>query len=304
MGHIHAYTKAILEYAVKKKIIKSNPAKEVDNCPVVKCSKKDCYTEEQIRQILNADLIMSKFVKNHTFYKKRFKALIKVALYGCLRRSEISGLNWDDLMLKEGALRVERSASTVKGLGLTLLETKNEASEDIIALSDDAIKSLFEYKQEVELLFGEEMTAPGKAIFISQSGNRLSPQALNDIWNNYINTTDLPKYTFHALRHSGGTLILHSSKDMKGTSKHLRHSNIATTEDVYIHYALAEEKKLMNRMQNRINNEFDTQININVTKNEIERFIKNFINNSEQKETVITAELLNAFMLKFVKEFN
>jgi len=304
LGHVHAYIKAILEYAVKKKIIKSNPAKELDDYPTIKCGEKGCYTEEQIRQILNADIPMSKFVKNHTFYKKRFKAFTRVAIYGCLRRSEMSGLNWDDLLVKDCALRIERSASTVKGLGLTLLETKNEASEDIVAVSEDTIKALLEYKQEIELLFGEEMTSPGKAIFISQSGNRLAPQALNDMWNNYIKTTDLPQYTLHSLRHSGGTLALHSSKDMKGTSKHLRHSSTSVTEKTYIHYNLEEEKKIMNRVQNRLNNEFDKQININVTKNEMERFINNFIEQPEQKETLITIEPLKRFMLDFVKEFS
>ena len=77
-----------------------------------------------------------------SFYKKRFKAFTRVAIYGCLRRSEISGLNWDDIIENDYALKISRSASSVTGQGLTLLETKNESSEDIIVVGKDTITNL------------------------------------------------------------------------------------------------------------------------------------------------------------------
>lgn len=277
MGHIHAYVKAILEYAVKKRILKSNPAKEIDNPPKVRCAEKGCYSREQLIEILNADLPMSKFVKNHSFYKKRFRAFVRVAIYGCLRRSEMSGLNWDDLIEEHYALRIDRTASNVDGKGLTLLETKNDASEDVIVIGKDAINALLEYKKEIELLFGEEMTSSGKAIFISQSGNRLAPQALNDMWNNFLDTTDLPKYSLHSLRHSGGTMLYLLTKDIKGTSAQLRHSSTAVTEHTYLHYDLEAKKNILSQMQECLNSTQSENTTANIPKELLEEFIVEFM---------------------------
>lgn len=226
---------------------------------------------------MNSELTVSKFVKNHSFYQKRFKAFTRVAIFGCLRRSEISGLNWEDVLEKDYALRIDRSASSVSGKGLTLLETKNESSEDTIAVGKDTINALLEYKKEIEMIFGEEMTGIGKAVFISQGGNRLAPQALNDMWNNYIETTDLPKYTLHSLRHSGGTYLYHLTKDIKGASEHLRHSSTMVTEQTYIHYDLEAEKEIMNLMQKGLYNKIGQDVKIDIPEKVLEEFVSEFM---------------------------
>lgn len=277
MGHIHSDLRAILNFAYKKGLIENNPIERLEEHPTVKCPERQCYNPEQLKEILKADITISKFVGNHEFYKKRFKAFTRVAIYGCLRRSEISGLNWDDIIENDYALKISRSASSVTGQGLTLLETKNESSEDIIVVGKDTIDALLKYKEEIELIFGDEMTGKGQAIFISQSGNRLAPQALNDMWNNYINTTDLPKYTLHVLRHSGATYLYNLTKDIKGTSKHLRHSNTSTTEDVYVHSDIDNQKQLISLMQQGLTDKLQSKLNINIPKEALDKFMEKFI---------------------------
>lgn len=283
LGHIHAYTKAILQYAVKKNILKANPAKALDNPPKVKCKEKQIYNPKQLKQILDTELTLSKFVKNHTFYQKRFKAFTRVAIYGCLRRSEMSGLNWEDIIEEDYALSIDRTASNVDGKGLTLLETKNESSEDVIVVGKETIDALLEYKKEIELIFGEEMTSTGKAIFISQSGNRLAPQALNDMWNNFISTTDLPQYTLHSLRHSGATYIYKLTKDIKGASEHLRHSSTEITEQTYLHYDLEAEKDIIEQMQKGLNDTLQKNTNISIPKEVLDEFLNEFIKRFSEK---------------------
>jgi site-specific recombinase XerD len=43
------------------------------------------------------------------------------------------------------------------------------------------------------------------------------------------------KYGFHIFRHSAGTLLYEKSRDLKLVQSTLRHSDISTTSDIYVH---------------------------------------------------------------------
>jgi len=43
------------------------------------------------------------------------------------------------------------------------------------------------------------------------------------------------KYGFHIFRHSAGTLLYNKSRDLKLVQGTLRHADISTTSDIYVH---------------------------------------------------------------------
>jgi integrase/recombinase XerD len=43
------------------------------------------------------------------------------------------------------------------------------------------------------------------------------------------------KYVYHIFRHSAGTLLYQKSRDLKLVQVTLRHSDISTTSDIYVH---------------------------------------------------------------------
>ena len=46
---------------------------------------------------------------------------------------------------------------------------------------------------------------------------------------------DKGKHGFHIFRHSAGTLLYEKSRDLKLVQGALRHSDISTTSDIYVH---------------------------------------------------------------------
>lgn len=48
-------------------------------------------------------------------------------------------------------------------------------------------------------------------------------------------TRERGKHGFHIFRHSAGTLLYEKSRDLKLVQGTLRHSDISTTSDIYVH---------------------------------------------------------------------
>lgn len=72
-------------------------------------------------------------------------------------------------------------------------------------------------------------------IFTSINGTHIHPDTCTDILNKIIKKYNLPKITFHDLRHSSTSMLIHSGVDIKLVSERLGHSNTNTTMNIYTH---------------------------------------------------------------------
>lgn len=237
-AHVHSTIRAILNYAVTEGYITKNVAAKLKNAPVLESEKpREAYTPEEVNYIY--ELLKKE--------NARFRAMIKVALSGCLRRGEIAGLNWSDIDKSKRKISINRSIIVVSGKGLVIKEPKTKSSKASVSVSQDTIDSLYEYRKELETL-GFEIN-DNTPVFLSVNGRRLSPDKMSAMWRKFVNKNDIPKYCFHSLRHTGLSLMYMGSGNIVAVSKHARHSRVSTTSDIYLHSNQKQEEQLVNVLE-------------------------------------------------------
>lgn len=234
LEHTYIVLNMALEQARKNQIISRNP------CVAVVKPKKEKkefipWTTEQTNHFLAS-------VKG-----ERLFPLYMVAWGTGLRRSEILGLQWPDINMKQGTLTVRRALVRVKN-GCVFGEPKTERSRRTIPLPDPVIKELKRWRkaqvqEEVKWrglhkdLPDEEKPEfnPLKMVFCNEAGEPMNPDFVTRSFKRDREAAKLPPIRFHDLRHGHATMLLELGEDIKVISDRLGHSSITITADVYSH---------------------------------------------------------------------
>ena len=74
----------------------------------------------------------------------RCKTAALILLLTGIRRGELCGPEWSNIDLDEGTITIERSVTTVKGVGLVEKDPKTESSKRVISISDKLVAVLAE----------------------------------------------------------------------------------------------------------------------------------------------------------------
>lgn len=179
-----------------------------------------------------------KYAEDHQLYE-----LFYTTLFFGLRRSEVLGLKWDAINFTKKELRVKHTVT--KGTGVNRLNTtKTKASTRTFPLNDDQIK-MFLYLQEMEnhnrVLFGSSYQE-NDFVFKQANGSEYYPDYPTKAFKKIIlRHTDLPQdITFHGLRSSCVSILVHMGYDVKSIQKWAGHEDINTTLMIY---AKAKDKE-------------------------------------------------------------
>ncbi|MEP6943810.1 MAG: tyrosine recombinase XerC [Betaproteobacteria bacterium] len=145
----------------------------------------------------------------------RDRALFELAYSSGLRVSELAGLDISALDLTTGEVRVWGKGS----------------KERIVPVGTPAREALRVWlAQRHELSPGEE-----KAVFVSRSGRRLAPRAIQQRLAVWSIKGGLSRHVHpHMLRHSFASHVLQSSGDLRAVQELLGHASIASTQ-IYTH---------------------------------------------------------------------
>lgn len=163
---------------------------------------------------------------------RKAAAIVSLTIFTGMRASEIRGLAWGSLDLKEGAVEIEQRADA-KG---TLGPPKSEAGNRTIPLSALVVKALKEWKLECPPN-GKDL------VFPSENGRVLSHTVLmKDLVGPLqvavgITSSDpeKPRYTMHAFRHAAASLWIEQKLNAKKIQTLMGHSSITVTFDTYGH---------------------------------------------------------------------
>lgn len=103
--------------------------------------------------------------------------------------------------------------------------TKNTSSVRKIAIDWQTINKLYAYVQNKD---------PDQPIFVD-IGETIYDSTMNDHLARHCRKADVPVITYHGLRHTHASILLYSGVSVPSVSRRLGHSNIATTQKVYLH---------------------------------------------------------------------
>jgi integrase len=132
----------------------------------------------------------------------RFRALILVTTFGCLRWGEVIALQRCDVDLSAGTVRVRQAFVEHRGTGLILGPPKSRAGVRTVALPKAALPLL---KQHMDTHVGKTADA---FVFTGEAGRTIWRGSFNKLvkWSEAVAAIGAAGLHFHDLRHTGNTL--------------------------------------------------------------------------------------------------
>lgn len=182
-------------------------------------------------------------------YVKDHFTFLNLGIYICLstglRIGEVCALQWDDVDVASGVIRVNK---TIQRIYLVDGEEKNT---ELIIDKPKTKNSIREVPMTKDLL---ALVRPLKKIVrsdfyvLTNAATPTEPRTYRCYFNKLQQQLGLPKMRFHGLRHSFATRCIESKCDYKTVSVLLGHSNISTTLNLYVHPNLDQKKKCIDTM--------------------------------------------------------
>lgn len=166
--------------------------------------------------------------------------IILLAIATGMRIGEILGLQPQYLDLNNKEIKIRKTLEKINiydknhdiiGSELKLIDPKSKQSVRTIPLPDFIIPILKDYK------YGE------KVIFETALGNFIDYRNVDRAWTRFLKRNNIPYLKFHALRHTYASLLFREGATLKEVQELLGHSDITTTEKIYISVMPEDKKK-------------------------------------------------------------
>ena len=231
----------IMEQAVKDGIIPCNPVKEVViNKNLAAQYAKEKSTDEEFFSYEEAQLFLDK-IKDHELYE-----LFYVALFFGMRREEILGLRWSAIDFKNKTMSINHTVT--RGTKVNRVNTtKTASSAREYPLTDEQVEMFRRLKDKEEknrILCGNGYHE-SDYIFKHVDGSLFYPDYPSKLFAKLIKKMpELPQnITFHGLRSSCVSILVHQGMDVKSIQKWVGHKDIDTTLRIYAKVKDKEAKR-------------------------------------------------------------
>lgn len=231
----------IFEQAVKEGILAYNPVKEVliNKGLAIKYSKER-NTDEEFFSYEEAQHFLGK-MKDHELYE-----LFYLTLFFGLRREEILGLRWSAIDFKDMTLAINHTVT--RGMTVNRANTtKTLSSAREYPLTEEQIEMFNQLKKKEDAnrkLFRNGYQ-DNDYIFKHADGTLYYPDYPSKIFSKLIKKMpELPQgITFHGLRSSCVSILVHQGMDVKSIQKWVGHADIDTTLRIYAKVKDKESKR-------------------------------------------------------------
>jgi integrase len=220
---VHRLLHRVFRSAVEWGVITTNPV--IADPPRVTDTKIEILAPDQIKATLAA------------LRGRRLYPVVVIGLATGMRRGEMLALRWSDVDWDAGKIRVERSLEDTRA-GLAFKEPKTKAGRRSISIPPSIVAELRDHwrrQQEQRLAFGLGRASNDDLVFPRPDGSPWPPDRLSSTWTKTVATLNLPKVTFHALRHTHVSQLIAARLDVVTVSHRIGHSNPAVTLKVYAH---------------------------------------------------------------------
>jgi integrase len=226
-----------LQAALFYRLAESNPVRELPPAHRPRPERKEAaYFENDELPRLFAEL-----------QDARARMLCLVALKTGMRQGELFALRWSDVDLDEAVVRVRRSYT-----GGAIGTPKNRERRDVDLLSD-VVEVLCSWRRDRQrLVSADSLVFPGDDGHAFLTPSVLLRRHLYPA----MSRANIPrvgptheKRTFHSFRHTFAKRALETGAQITWLSRHLGHSSLKVTTDIYGHWERAERKLQAAKME-------------------------------------------------------
>ena len=172
---------------------------------------------------------------------------ILLSLYTGIRLGELCSLQWSDINLESGTVRIVKTIQRIKNTDgqstyktkIVIDKPKSQKSIRTIPLPDFLIKILSKYEGKYKY---SDYLLSGKSKYIE-------PRTYQSKFKKCLERAKLENKNFHSLRHTFATRAIENGFDVKSLSEILGHSTVRFTLENYVHTSHELKKSNMNKMQ-------------------------------------------------------
>jgi len=249
-----------LDQACYDKLISSNPVDGV-RLPVPD------GPEQRVLRLEEKERICAHAATIHTLPAQGVILLLTCGL----RRGELLGLQWQDVDLENGVMKIRHTLSRLKKFDTTksaytyiqldtyapetnqtaiyLGPVKTRKAVRTIYLPERAKEALFMLREiSAEISEGKSEFNPHNLVFCTEEGHPLDAKVLEDGFQQILADLHLKSVNLHATRHTFATEALQKTTDIITVSEILGHAKPSTTLDMYGHTFDDRKRALMSQM--------------------------------------------------------
>lgn len=230
----HKQLRACILEALDEKIITTDPTRKA----VVTGRERP-----KIAKALNYD-DWSKLLR-HLDTPKIGEMIIYLAAVTGMRYGEIVGLTANDIDLQSHLISVNKAWDYKYKTGF--MKTKTRSSIRDIAIDEQTTRLLQEF-------LTIHSTSPNRPIFMDPAGHILVSAEINKVLTEKLESLNIPRITFHGLRHTHASILLYKGVSVLSVSRRLGHSNITTTQSTYLHIIKELESQDQDKIISILNN--------------------------------------------------
>jgi integrase len=220
---IYNIVNTALNKAEKMQMIHKNVASLVDK-PRIRKKELNVWDVAEVQRFLEV-----------AFKETRYYIAFHLAIATGMRQGEILGLRWADVDFDNMKVSITQTLShdgkeLVKG-------AKTAMSIRSIAIDSETVAALQRHRKLVleEKLRAGNIYEDLGLVVCTNIGTVTKPRAIMKVWNRIRDKAQLPRITFHDLRHTHASLMLKQNVHPKIVSERLGHSSVNITLDTYSH---------------------------------------------------------------------
>ena len=231
VGHAHRVLHRALTRAAAIELVSRNVASVV-RPPKVNEIEIESLKAGEIDAVLTA-------LRNH-----RLEPITVLALGSGARRGEILALNWGNVDLDAGTIKIERSLEQTKA-GLRFKSPKTKNGRRVVSIPPIAVDALRAHRRrrlELRMALGQGKLEPDALVFCDIDDSPIPPNNLSRDWRRFVLAHKLPRISFHGLRHSHVSALIAGGVDALTVSRRIGHASPVVTMKVYAHLFSGTDK--------------------------------------------------------------
>ncbi|MFS9186148.1 tyrosine-type recombinase/integrase [Streptococcus infantis] len=245
---VHSINRRVLQYGVSLQLLPFNPARDI-------ILPKQPKRENKAIKFIDSDDLKALLLHMEKLAFKKYSYYLDYVLYSVLlatgcRFGEVVALEWSDIDLEDGTISISKNYNRF----LKLIGTpKSKAGVRTISIDKKTVNMLRLYKNRQRQLYLQSGARASTVVFATPTREYQNLATRQEALDRRCAEISIPRFTFHAFRHTHASLLLNAGISYKELQYRLGHATLAMTMDIYSHLSADKEKEAVSYFEKAMN---------------------------------------------------